>query len=167
MTAVADGSGIVVLGVGNTILTDDGIGVVVVRELAEAAERDGADAERVAYHDGGTIGLALLPLIENAGGVILVDAANFGGSLGEVRRFEGDDMDALLRVNRSTPHEIAVSDLIQTAELIGTKPTRRALVAIQAGELGLGAEPQAEVLAAVPRARGEVAAILDSWGVRP
>lgn len=166
MSTVADGSGIVVLGVGNTILTDDGIGVVVVRELAEAAERDGRGDDGVAYHDGGTIGLALLPLIENAGGVILVDAANFGGSLGEVRRFEGEDMDALLRVNRSTPHEIAVSDLIQTAELIGTKPARRALVAIQAGELGLGSEPQAEVLAAVPRARGEVASILDSWRAR-
>ena len=166
MTPVADGSGIVVLGVGNTILTDDGIGVLVVRELAEDAARGGAD-DGVAYHDGGTIGLALLPLIENAAGVILVDAANFGGALGEVRRFEGDDMDALLRVNRSTPHEIAVYDLIQTAELIGTKPARRALVAIQAGELGLGSEPQAEVLAAVPRARGEVAPILDDWGVRP
>ncbi|MDK9696115.1 MAG: hydrogenase maturation protease [Siculibacillus sp.] len=166
MTPVEDGSGIVVLGVGNTILTDDGIGVLVVRELAEDAARGGAD-DGVTYHDGGTIGLALLPLIENAAGVILVDAANFGGALGEVRRFEGDDMDALLRVNRSTPHEIAVSDLIQTAELIGTRPARRALVAIQAGELGLGSEPQAEVLAAVPRARGEVAAILDDWGVRP
>ena len=106
----------------------------------------------------------MLPLIENAGGVILVDAADFGGAVGEVRRFEGDDMDALLRVKRSTPHEIAVSDLILTAELIGTKPDRRALVAIQAGDITLGAEPQASVLAAVPQARDEVEAILERWG---
>jgi hydrogenase maturation protease len=164
MSQDGNGSDIVVLGVGNTILTDDGIGVHVVRELIEAAERDGSAEDGVVYHDGGTIGLALLPLIENAGGVILVDAADFGGSVGEVRRFEGDDMDALLRTNRSTPHEIAVSDLILTAELIGTKPARRALVAIQAGDLSLGAEPRAEVLAAVPQARGAVAAILESWG---
>ena len=153
------------LGVGNTLLTDDGIGVHVVRELAEAEANAAAPRAGVAFHDGGTIGLALLPLIEKAGGVILVDAADFGGAVGEVRRFEGDDMDALLRVKRSTPHEIAVSDLILTAELIGTKPDRRALVAIQAGNIGLGADPQEIVRAAVPEARGEVEAILTRWGV--
>lgn len=154
--------GIVVLGVGNTLLTDDGVGVHVVRELAEAVPADAPGG--VVYHDGGTIGLALLPLIENARGVILVDAADFGGAVGEVRRFEGDAMDALLRAKRSTPHEIAVSDLILTAELIGAKPGRRALVAIQAGDIGLGAEPQAAVLAAVPEARGAVVEILERWG---
>jgi len=166
MTIGTHGSEIVVLGVGNTLLTDDGIGVHVVRELIDAAARDGDHGDGVVYHDGGTIGLALLPLIENAGGVILVDAADFGGAVGEVRRFEGDDMDALLRVKRSTPHEIAVSDLILTAELIGTKPDRRALVAIQAGDIGLGAEPQAAVRAALPQARVAVEAILEGWGAR-
>ena len=159
---------IVVLGVGNTLLTDDGVGIVVVRELAEAAEASpptGAGAP-VVYHDGGTIGLALLPLIENTAGVILVDAANFGGAVGEVRLFEGEAMDALLRVNRSTPHEIAVSDLILTAELIGTRPDRRALVAIQAGDLTLGDAPQPAVAAAVPEARAHVAALIDRWGGR-
>lgn len=162
---------IVVLGIGNTLLTDDGIGIVVVRELADAAAAAPApeptdDRPAVVYHDGGTIGLALLPLIENTAGVILVDAANFGGSVGEVRLFEGEAMDALLRVNRSTPHEIAVSDLILTAELIGTCPDRRALVAIQAGDLTLGDTPQPAVAAAVPEARAHVAAIIDRWGGR-
>ena len=159
MSATETTSPIVVMGIGNTLLTDDGVGIVVVRELADAAsDRAPTGASPVVYHDGGTIGLALLPLIENTAGVILVDAANFGGALGEVRLFEGDAMDALLRVNRSTPHEIAVSDLI------GTKPERRALVAIQAGDLTLGAEPQAAVAAAIPEARSQVAALIDRWG---
>lgn len=169
MSTAPHSSEIVVLGVGNTLLTDDGVGIVVVRELAEAAERDGATDRRgtpVVYHDGGTIGLALLPLIEDTAGVILVDAADFGGAVGEVRLFEGDDMDALLRVKRSTPHEIAVSDLILTAELIGTKPDRRALVAIQAGDITLGADPQPAVVAAVPEARAQVVAVIDRWGGR-
>lgn len=160
-------AGIVVLGVGNTLLTDDGVGVLVMRDLAEAAAaRSSDDAAGVDYHDGGTIGLALLPLIETASGVILVDAADFGGTLGEVRLFEGEAMDALLRVKRSTPHEIAVSDLILTADLIGTKPERRALVAIQAGDLTLGAEPQAAVAAAIPAARAQVIAVIERWGGR-
>lgn len=152
---------IVVLGVGNTLLTDDGVGVLVVRELM--AERDAPDPA-VVFHDGGTIGLALLPLIENRKALILVDAADFGGTLGEVRLFEGDDMDALLRVKRSTPHEIAVSDLVLTAELIGTKPERRAMVAVQVGDITLGAEPQAQVFAAVPEAKVRVAELIERWG---
>lgn len=166
MTLSSNPSEIVVLGVGNTLLTDDGVGVLVVRELAEAARPAEAGDPAVVYHDGGTIGLALLPLIENRSGVILVDAADFGGRLGEVRLFEGDEMDALLRVKRSTPHEIAVSDLILTAELIGAKPDRRALVAIQAGDLTLGAEPQPQVAAAIGRARSEVTALVERWGGR-
>ncbi len=154
---------IVVLGVGNTLLTDDGVGVMVVRELM--AERDAAPADpSVIFHDGGTIGLALLPLIENRKALILVDAADFGGALGEVRLFEGDDMDALLRVKRSTPHEIAVSDLVLTAELIGTKPERRAMVAVQVGDITLGAEPQPQVFAAVPEAKVRVAELIERWG---
>ncbi len=169
MTSTSASSEIVVLGVGNTLLTDDGVGVLVVRELAEASTSEVASAGAggsVTYHDGGTIGLALLPLIENTPSVILVDAADFGGALGEVRLFEGDEMDALLRVKRSTPHEIAVSDLILTAELIGAKPGRRALVAIQAGDLTLGAEPQPTVAAAVPEARAQVTALIERWGGR-
>lgn len=169
MTPAGSTSEIVVLGVGNTLLTDDGVGVLVVRELAEAAAdrtppQDSGTS--VVFHDGGTIGLALLPLIENRSGVVLVDAADFGGRLGEVRLFEGEAMDALLRVKRSTPHEIAVSDLILTAELIGTKPERRALVAIQAGDLTLGAEPQTAVTAAIAAARAEVTAVVERWGGR-
>jgi hydrogenase maturation protease len=159
----SDPNHIVVLGVGNTLLTDDGVGVRVVQALAEDAAESG-DARPIIYHDGGTIGLALLPLIEDAHSVILVDAANFGGALGEVRRFEGEAMDALLRAKRSTPHEIAVSDLIQTAELIGAKPPRRALVAIQVGDVTLGAEPQPVVKAAEPIARAEVRDLITAWG---
>lgn len=153
---------IVVLGVGNTLLTDDGVGVLVVRELM--AERAAVPDPAIAFHDGGTIGLALLPLIENRKALILVDAADFGGSLGEVRLFEGDDMDALLRVKRSTPHEIAVSDLVLTAELIGTKPERRAMVAVQVGDITLGAAPQPRVFAALPEAKARVAELIERWG---
>ena len=163
MTTVSHGTDIVVLGVGNTLLTDDGIGVHVVRELIDAAERDEVRRDGVVYHDGGTIGLALLPLIENVGGVILVDAADFGGRPGEVRRFEAEAMDAMLRVHRSTPHEVAVSDLMLTAELIGMRPERRALVAVQVGNLQLGLEPEPAVLAALPAARAEIAGLLERW----
>lgn len=158
---------IVVLGVGNTLLTDDGIGVRIVRDCAAecAAEEHAArdDVPEVTFHDGGTIGLALLPLIEDASGVILVDAADFGGRPGEVRRFEAEAMDAMLRVHRSTPHEVAVSDLMLTAELIGMRPERRALVAVQVGNLQLGLEPEPAVLAALPAARAEIAGLLERW----
>jgi hydrogenase maturation protease len=161
MTQRCDHRPILVLGVGNTLLTDDGIGVRVVQSLSQAARSN--DAGTIVFHDGGTIGLALLPLIADADGVILVDAANFGGNLGEVRRYEGAAMDHLLRAKRSTPHEIAVSDLMLTAELVGTRPARCAMIAVQVGDIGLGDTPQPAVLAATGEACRQVEALLDDW----
>ena len=80
------GGTILILGLGNTLLTDDGIGLHVIAALDrdDARRSDGS----VVVLDGGTLGLALLPEIEAATALIVVDAANFGGAPGEVRVFD-------------------------------------------------------------------------------
>jgi Hydrogenase maturation protease len=87
----------------------------------------------------------LLPEIETARALIVVDAANFGGAPGEVRVFDEEAMDAKLGAAKTSAHELVLADLIGAARLSGSRPERRALVGIAPASVGWGLEPTPEV----------------------
>ncbi len=148
-----------VLGLGNAVLTDDGVGVHVIRELtSKNIFEDG-----VTLQDGGTVGLGLLPEISRSDALIVVDAAELGAAPGTIRVFESAAMDAQVGKNKGSVHEIALSDLMTAAAISGTRPRRRALVAIQPAELGWGTEPTAEVAAAIPAVCETIERLVDRW----
>lgn len=148
---------VLVLGLGNRLLGDDAAGPLVVDALA----RSGRPAARLS--DGGTIGLALLPQIEDAAVLIAVDAALFGAEPGTVRVFEGDAMDRQLGGTKRSAHELALADLVAAAALGGRLPARRALVAVQPQSTALGLEPSPVVAAAIPRLCDAVDELLARW----
>lgn len=155
--AAAELGRIVVLGIGNTLMTDDGAGVHVVRALDERR------IAGLALRDGGTIGLTLLSEIERDSALIAIDAMEMGAEPGTVRLFFGADMDRALSGFKTTAHEVALSDLLQAAMLSGILPDRRALVGIQPGEVGLGLEMTAPVAAAVVEAADRIEALAGEW----
>lgn len=148
---------VLVMGVGNTLLQDDGAGVRVTEALSHAAP------EGLRIVDGGTIGLSLLPDLEDADAVIVVDASELGEAPGTVRVFRDGEIDQLLSGKRRSVHEVALVDLFSAAAIRGRVPARRALVAIQPGSTDWGLEPTAEVAAAIPRACAQVAALVREW----
>jgi hydrogenase maturation protease len=148
---------VLVLGLGNRLLGDDAAGPLAVDTLVADA------AAGVQYCDGGTIGLALLPAIEDAGALIAIDAARFGAEPGTVRVFEGDAMDRQLGGRKSSAHEVALADLIAAAAFSGRLPRRRALVAVEPASTELGLAPTAPVQAALPRLCHEVRDLLERW----
>jgi hydrogenase maturation protease len=151
------GPDILVLGIGNRLMTDDAAGPLSVEQL-------GSDAlPGVRVLDGGTCGLSLLPEIEDCGGLIVIDAAGFGAAPGAVAVFEGAAMDALLRGPKTTAHEVAVCDLLDAAACTAGRPARRALVAVQPGTVAVGTEPTAAVAAALPEACRATLALIESW----
>jgi hydrogenase maturation protease len=151
---------ILVLGVGNTLCSDDGAGVHVVESLSRDESLEGRG---IIFLDGGTIALSLLPEIQNSHAVIVVDAAEIGAEPGAVRSFEGTDMDAQLKGAKRTAHEVAVADLFAAAEFSGSLPPRRALVAIQPASTSLGLTPTALVRAAIPQACAEARRLIETW----
>ena len=151
-----------VLGIGNVLLSDDGVGVHVVNTLNERAQIDKAGRNAV-FRDGGTIGLALLAEIEESAALIAVDAMDLGAAPGTVRTFRGSDMDAQLGGNKKTAHEVALADLIAAARLSGCAPERRALVAVQPESVQWGLSPTAAVLAAIPGACAAVMNLIEEW----
>jgi hydrogenase maturation protease len=149
-----------VLGIGNTLLSDDGIGVHVA--LAVEAAAQGADLP-VRVRDGGTIGLALLAEIEPGAALIAVDAMELHAPPGTLRVFQGAAMDAQLRGTKRSAHEVALADLMQAAAFSGIGPARRALVAIQPAVTTWGLTPTPAVAAALPAAVAAILALMKDW----
>lgn len=152
---------VLVLGLGNRLLGDDAAGPLAVQALAESPT-----PARAVFHDGGTIGLALLPEIEDAAAVIAVDAAMIGAEPGTVRVFEGPAMDAQLCGRKRSAHEVALADLMAAAALAGHLPLRRALVAVQPQSTALGLDPSPAVAAAIPHLCAAVHDLLARWEQR-
>ncbi len=84
---------------------------------------------------------------------------------GEVRVFEGAEMERMLSGPKRTAHEVALADLIAAAKLTGREPRRKALIGIQPASTGWGLEPSAAVNAAIPCASAAVRRLLARWGV--
>jgi hydrogenase maturation protease len=155
---------VLVMGVGNTLLQDDGVGVHVTESL-----RIGIPGQHASFDpdlelvDGGTIGLSLLPDIEDAAAVIVVDASELGEAPGALRIFHDREIDQQLSGKRRTVHEVALADLFAAAAIRGRSPARRALVAIQPASTELGLDLTPAVRAAIPRAREAIMALARQW----
>ena len=108
---------ILVLGVGNTLMRDDGVGVHAVRALADGYELP-ADVRVV---DGGVAGLGLLGEIAVANFLIIVDAVKCGGTPGAIYRLRQED----IRPRRGpfvSAHEVGIAEVLAAAEFSGRLP---------------------------------------------
>ena len=148
-----------VLGVGNTLLGDDGAGVHVAKVLESRADL----SSRIKIIDGGTLGLSLLPEVEDAAGLIVIDAAELNEPPGTIRLYENEAMDRHLSGKKTTVHEVAVADLLTAATLTGHAPQERALVAIQPESIDWGLELSMSVRPAINDAADVVASVIEEW----
>ena len=148
-----------VLGVGNTLLGDEGAGVHAARWLGRLA----GDRPGLEFLDGGTLGFTLLPRLEQHDGLIVFDAARLGGSPGSVRCFESAAMDEFLGQPRCSAHEVGLCDLMDMARLAGHLPRRRALVGIEPGRVDWIDSPSAAVGRALDHAARVALDLLDRW----
>ena len=114
----------VVLGIGNSLLTDDGIGVHVAQAVAALCDA-GWLPPGIRVLDGGTIGLSLLAEIDPDAILIAVDAMELHAPPGTLAVFTGAAMDRQLTGNKRFAHEVALADLMQAADLSGIWPPRR------------------------------------------
>lgn len=150
----------VVLGIGNTLLGDEGAGVHALHALATRA----ADLPDIEYLDGGTLGFALAAAIEQTDQLLVLDAAQLNAAPGTVQLFEDDDMDRFLGSRRkASVHEVGLIDLMAMARLAGRFPERRALIGIQPQYLDWAEAPTPAVAAAIPRACDLALEILGRW----
>ena len=154
------GARILVLGIGNTLLRDEGAGVAAMQELARRYDGSG-DLE---FMDGGTLSFSLAGAIADHDSVIVIDAAEMGAAPGTVEVFANEEMDRFLGSNRKlSVHEVSLIDLMAVALLEGHLPPHRALVGIQPAEVDWGERLSSPVEAALDEACRRVERLIESW----
>lgn len=151
---------IMVLGIGNTLLQDEGAGVHAMRRL----QQECMDLAGVEFLDGGTLSFALAGPIGDVDCLLVIDAAELGGPPGSVEVFCDAEMDRFLGDNRKcSVHEVGLLDLLAVTCLTDNLPARRALIGIQPEVLDWGEMPSAAVMAALPTACAQARELIRSW----
>jgi hydrogenase maturation protease len=138
-------SSLLILGLGNLLCRDDGLGAFVAQEIAGTR----IIPEGVRVLDGGTLGLALLPYLEDAERAVLVDAIQTDDAPGTFVRLEGDEVGPAVAARLSV-HQVGVSDLIEAARWRDRIPPTLVLLGLvpESTDLGVGLSPA--VLAGMP-----------------
>lgn len=156
--AAAPVASTLVIGIGNSLMGDDGAGIHVIARLAGKSLPD-----NVELVDGGTLSFALLERVENAGQLIIVDAAMLDAEPGTVRVFHEAAMDEFLNSRRRpSVHEINLLDVLTAARLRGRMPRRYSLVGIQPESVDWSSEPTANVTAGIETAAGIISGMLEA-----
>lgn len=160
MIAVQPHISVLVLGIGNLVMGDDAVGVLVAQRLQQGYRF----ADNVEVLDGGTLGLDLLPRLENITHLIMVDAVETGKAAGTCVRLCGQDLPIALQTKIS-PHQMGLKDLLAVSELMGHSPKEMVLIGMQPGsiemEIGLTAEVQAQLETLVSNVLFQLA----DWGM--
>lgn len=154
--------GTVVIGLGNPLMGDDGVGLAALEAL-----RGGWRFEPwVEMLDGGTWGVNLLPAVEGAERVLVLDAIRGGSEPGEVVTLEGDEIPRFLSTKLS-PHQIDFREVLALAELRGTLPPVLLALGVQPDrvEMRVGLSPRAA--AGLPRLVETCVERLRGWGHIP
>ncbi len=150
---VPKSTSLLILGLGNLLCGDDGLGAAAVARL----DRDWEAPGGTLVLDGGTLGLALLPYFEDARDVILVDAIRGDGPAGALVRLTGEEV-APAVLHRLSPHQIGVADILDGARLRGRCPDRLVLLGLVPLTLRLGIERSPAVESCLPRLVDEIVA---------
>lgn len=137
---------IVVLGMGNVLLKDEGLGVHIAQALKEASPSPDVDLEVL---DGGTSPQVFL-LLEGADKLIVIDAVRGGGQPGAVYRFAPEDI-ALETGMHTSVHQIGLLESLRMMDYLGSRPRDTVIIGVEPKEIGWGLELSPELEQKVPQ----------------
>lgn len=136
---------IVILGIGNLLLTDEGIGVHVVNELLKMEL-----PPEVSVVEGGTDGFRLLNVITEADRLIVIDAVKGGADPGFLYRFDINKVRNCPSGFKTSVHQIGILEVIDLSGLIGKTP-HTTVIGIEPKSLEIGMELSPEIKEKIPR----------------
>ena len=136
---------ILILGVGNLLLRDDGFGVHLINSL-----KDTALPANVELLEAGTVSHQLIPLLHEIDHLIVIDVVEAGDVPGSIFRFSPDDMKFPIE-QKASLHQISLIDVLNMAALTGTKP-KTVIIGVQPKDVSSWSmELNGELIAVIPR----------------
>lgn len=153
-----------ILGIGNTLLRDEGVGIHLLNHIASQYPQ-WQSVYGVEMVDGGTLSFDLLTNIRADQALIVLDAVNLKHPPGTVYCLQAQAMDNFLSQPGKSVHEVSLQDLFDMSRLSEQLPSKRALIGIQPDCIDWGSHLSETVQKALPRAAIHVKQLLDQWGV--
>lgn len=155
-----DAGPIVVLGLGNILMADDGIGLAALTRLQD----EWFIPPEVELVDGGTWGMNLLPIIERTGRLLVIDAIDHGREPGTLLQLNGDEVPRFLSTKLS-PHQIDLREVLALAQLRGKLPPELVAVGLQPGRIEMSTDLSPAVQGHLGELVESAARTLAGWGV--
>ena len=148
-----------ILGIGNTLLSDEGAGIHALNLL----QSEYTDIPNLTFLDGGTLSFTLASWIERCTSLIVFDAAELNQPAGSVNTYVGTVMDNFLGTSKRSAHEVGLLDLMDIARITDNLPENRALIGIQPGDMNWGMQPSAAVQKALKHAVSDAVSLINQW----
>jgi len=151
---------IILLGLGNLLVEDEGIGLHVIKHINAHYRFEPA----IEIVDGGTAGFELLPFFEDYDRILMVDAVEFGEAPGYVGRMENDDILTQLKNNMSL-HHLGITDVLSSVKLLEYDPSQIILIGVQPQSMEVRMGLSELLRSRIEPVTRELLRILESWGV--
>lgn len=162
MTEIAGSSHpsrVTVIGLGNPLMGDDGLGILAVERL----QRDFNVPATVDVVDGGTWGMRLMPTIEDAEALMLIDAIDVGMPPGTGIELAREEIPRAFALKLS-PHQIDVAEVLALSEVRGRLPDRMVAIGLQPGRVEFGAPVSRRVSERLDSLVANAVYQLELWG---
>lgn len=158
MTPVKNDKQIKIIGIGNTLYSDEGVGVHLLPQLYESLK----DYDHVEIIEGATDGMKLLEPVEEADYLIIIDAINAGKKPGEIITIKNDEIPKYYGVKMSV-HQVGFQEVLFAARLREKLPKEMVMFGIQPASLELGLELSDIVRGKLPQLLEIIIEQVDKW----
>jgi len=147
----------IVLGLGNVLMSDEGLGIHALRRLLASGRLD-PEAQAI---DGGTMGLELLSLAAGARRLLVIDAIDLDAAPGELLRVDGEALAAMQ--GEGSAHSLGLGDLLLAMRMLGEQPEDVVVLGLQPDRVSLGTATSEAVEQALPMLVEAALEQLDRW----
>ena len=158
MTTIANRK--IVLGLGNTLQTDEGLGVFALQALADHL----GEQDQVELLDGGVLGLNLLPLVEESSHLLILDAADAQKPPGAIIELPKEDIPLYAGVKMSQ-HQLTFQEVLGLALIREKLPEHLYLIGVQPADLTVGYGLSETITAVIPEVIARATAVLQGWSL--
>lgn len=151
---------VVVLGLGNILLKDEGVGVRIIENFRERFDYP----DDLDVFDGGTSGIDMIDFIANRDHLIITDAVKTGDPAGSIVILKDDDVAAFFKTKIS-PHQLGISDLLALLDVSNERPKEMTIIGVVPMDMGTGLEMSEPIQGQAVKGADVLADTLSNLGI--